>query len=109
MPEKKSKIEEVSQETVAVVSTTKEMPAKADETSYPIPNDAELNQPPVRTHRPDVAIAQTLAAGAGEHVPPSSDEVYASGRAKYDEVAASNAGDGEVISAEDAENPEKTA
>lgn len=44
-------------------------PAKADTTSNPIPNDAEANQPPVRTNRPDVPIALTLAAGAGEHEP----------------------------------------
>ena len=42
-------------------------PAEADKTSNPIPNDAEANQPPVRTNRPDVPIARTLAAGAGAH------------------------------------------
>lgn len=46
---------------------TTETPAKADTTSNPIPNDAQANQPPVRTNRPDVPIAQTLASGAGEH------------------------------------------
>lgn len=49
------------------VTVTEETPAKADTTSAPIPNDAEANQPPVRTNRPDVPIAQVLAAGAGAH------------------------------------------
>ena len=49
------------------VTVTEETPAKADATSAPIPNDAKANQPPVRTNRPDVPIAQVLAAGAGEH------------------------------------------
>ena len=49
------------------VTVTEETPAKADTTSAPVPNDAEANQPPVRTNRPDVPIAQVLAAGAGAH------------------------------------------
>jgi hypothetical protein len=65
MAESKSKIEEVSG--ASSVTVTTETPAKADETSNPIPNDAEANQPPVRTNRPDVPIAQVLAAGAGAH------------------------------------------
>jgi hypothetical protein len=39
----------------------------ADQTSNPVPNDAEANDPPVRTNRPDVPIAASLAAGAGAH------------------------------------------
>jgi len=48
-------------------TVTEETPAKADETSAPVPNDAKLNDPPVRTNRPDVPIADSLAAGAGAH------------------------------------------
>ena len=66
MANDKSKIEETVAE-VAVGSTTTATPAKADTTSNPIPNDAKPNDPPVRTNRPDVPIAQTLAAGAGAH------------------------------------------
>jgi len=68
MADKKSKIDEVSA-SAASVTTTEETPAKADTTSNPIPNDAQANQPPVRTNRPDVPIAQVLAAGAGAHEP----------------------------------------
>jgi hypothetical protein len=39
----------------------------ADSTSNPVPNDAESNDPPLRTNRPDVAIAGSLASGAGQH------------------------------------------
>lgn len=87
----------------AVVSTTEEVPAKADESSYPGPNDAEIDQPPVRTHRPDVPIAQTLVAGAGEHQPPDPKEVDAQGRAIYDEKAASEKGEPARVSAREAE------
>lgn len=47
--------------------TTTVTPKEADKTSNPIPNDAEPNDPPVRTNRPDVPIATSLAAGAGQH------------------------------------------
>ena len=50
-----------------VESTTTVTPAKADETSNPGIETAKPNDPPVRTNRPDVAIAQVLAAGAGAH------------------------------------------
>lgn len=43
-------------------------PAKADETSIPNALDAKANEAPVRTNRPDVPIAASLAAGAGEHM-----------------------------------------
>ncbi len=62
---------------------------EADKTSYPVPNDAEINDPPLRTNRPDVPIVRTLATGAGAHEPPSPDEVHPDGRPVYDEVAAS--------------------
>jgi hypothetical protein len=46
---------------------TKTTVREADKTSNAVPNDAEANDPPLRTNRPDVPIAQTLAAGAGAH------------------------------------------
>lgn len=49
------------------VTVTHEMPANADKTSNPIPNDAEINQAPVRSGRPDLPIAQVLGSGAGAH------------------------------------------
>ncbi len=52
---------------MGVQSVTTATPAEADKVSEPNASDAKANQPPVRTNRPDVPIAQTLAAGAGEH------------------------------------------
>jgi hypothetical protein len=52
---------------VGVESVTTVTPAKADESSAPGPFDAKQNDPPVRTNRPDVPIAQVLASGAGAH------------------------------------------
>jgi hypothetical protein len=62
----KDKIDEAGAP-AGVQSVTTETPAKADETSNAGANDAKANQPPVRTSRPDVPIAQSLAAGAGAH------------------------------------------
>src|SRR3712207_1390803 len=59
-------IEEVPVSAVTTTITT-ETPANADKTSNPVDNDAKANQPPVRTNRPDVPIAGSLAAGAGAH------------------------------------------
>lgn len=53
-----------------VQSTTEATPSEADTTSMPNAINTESEQPPVRTSRPDTPIAQTLAAGAGEHTPP---------------------------------------
>jgi hypothetical protein len=53
-----------------VQSTTTVTPAEADRTSMPNAMDAKNEDPPVRTSSPDTPIAQTLAAGAGEHTPP---------------------------------------
>jgi hypothetical protein len=53
---------------------------EADKTSNPVTNDAESNDPPVRTDRPDVPIIGTLAVGAGAHEPPDSDYVDPDGR-----------------------------
>lgn len=64
---KGSKIDEVEAVPAVSVTVTTETPAEADKSSTPGPHDAEPNQPPVRTNRPDVPIAQSLAAGAGAH------------------------------------------
>lgn len=70
----------------AVQSTTEETPSRADETSAPGPytgDDApKVDDPPVRTTDPDQPIAQTLAAGAGEHTPPDPDVFDKEGRRK---------------------------
>lgn len=80
MADKKKGIDEVQPASAAVLSTTTETPAKADTTSNPIPNDAQANDPPVRTNRPDVPIAQVLAAGAGAHEPVDDPNIGADGR-----------------------------
>lgn len=71
-----------------VQSTTEETPAEADESSLPNAMDAKPIDPPVRSALPDVPIAQTLAAGAGEHTPPDPDLFDKEGRPKVtaDEV-----------------------
>lgn len=102
----KSKIEEHDVGVVpAVTSTTEATPSKADESPQPGPytgaGKPELNDPPVRAASPDVAIAQTLVAGAGEHTPPDPKVIDESGRAIYDERAASEAGEGETVKADD--------
>ncbi len=103
MAEKKSKIEEHQVVApAAVTSTTETAPTRADESSEPGPYGKEgagLNDPPVRTNRPDVPIAQSLAAGAGAHTPPPEEDVDASGRAVYDEQAASEKGEPERVPA----------
>ena len=55
---------------VGVESITEVVPSEADATSAPNKVNTEHERPPVATARPDVPIAQTLAAGAGEHTPP---------------------------------------
>lgn len=80
----------------AVVSTTTNTVSDADKSSAPGPyhpdhGGPKLNDPPLRTNRPDVPIAHALSAGAGEHTPPSSDEVQFDGRPVYDEAEASQA------------------
>jgi hypothetical protein len=61
---------------------TAEPPAEADKSSYAGPGDAEAEQPPVRTTRPDVPIAVSMATGAGQHVPPDPEKYDEAGRAK---------------------------
>lgn len=63
-----------------VASTTEATPAEADKSSLPNAMDAKPEQPPVRASKPDTAIAQTLAAGAGEHTPPDPKEFDPQGR-----------------------------
>ncbi len=67
---------------VGVQSITVVMPAEADKTSVPNSLDAKSEEPPVRAARPDSPIAQTLAAGAGEHTPPDPAEFDSAGRPK---------------------------
>ncbi len=90
--------------TSAVVSTTEATPSVADESSAPGPyqgtDKPKINDPPVRTNRPDVPIAQSLVGGAGEHDPPDESEVGPDGRPIYDEAKAANEGDGEKVKAE---------
>ncbi len=52
--------------------------AKADETSEPVPNDAKLDQPPLRSPRAPEKLATSLGKGAGAHEPPDPE--------KYDEM-----------------------
>jgi hypothetical protein len=60
------------------------LPAEADKTSSPNPNDAKLEDPPVRTTRPDVPIAASSAVGAGQHVPPDPELYDEFGRPRLD-------------------------
>ena len=53
---------------------------KADQTSYPVPNDAQLDDPPLRSSRPDVGIVQSLATGAVAHNAPDPEKYDATGR-----------------------------
>lgn len=81
MADKSSKINEGDVIGVPVVaSTTEATPAEADKSSLPNAMDAKPEQPPVRASKPDTAIAQTLAAGAGAHTPPDPDEYDPAGR-----------------------------
>jgi hypothetical protein len=66
-----------------VQSTTTATPSPADETSMPNHLNTENEQPPVRTSSPDVPVAQTLVAGAGEHTPPDPKLFNPDGRPIY--------------------------
>ena len=88
MAESKSKIKEGEVVGVPVVaSTTEATPAEADKSSLPNAMDAKSDQPPVRAAMPDTPIAQTLAAGAGEHTPPDPKVFAPSGRPREIEEA----------------------
>ena len=64
----------------SVQSTTEVTPAEADKSSLPNAMDAKPEDPPVRASLPSSPIAQTLAAGAGEHPPPDPEVFDAAGR-----------------------------
>ena len=68
------------QATAVVQSTTEKTPAEADKSSLPNAMDAKPEDPPVRAAKPDTPIAQTLAAGAGEHTPPDPEMFDKDGR-----------------------------
>lgn len=87
MAQSKKEFEEVTA-AAGAVTVTEETPANADKTSNPVDNDAKSNQPPVRTNRPDVPIAQTLAAGAGAHEPETDPNIGADGRFYADKADA---------------------
>lgn len=44
-----------------------------DKVAGTVVGDAEANDPPVRTNRPDVPIVQRLGVGAGDHIRPEPD------------------------------------
>lgn len=69
----------------APTAETPEQPSEssikeADKEPGPYIGDAEADDAPVRTNRPDVPILQHLAVGAGAHTPNDSDEHDAMGR-----------------------------
>lgn len=64
----------------AVQSVTEVTPAEADKSPLPNAMDAKTDDPPVRSGKPDIPIAQVLAAGAGEHTPPDPKEYGPDGR-----------------------------
>lgn len=70
-----------------VQSTTTATPAEADKSPLPNAMDAKPEDPPVRASKPDTPIAQTLAAGAGEHTPPDPKVFAPSGRPREVEEA----------------------
>jgi hypothetical protein len=65
---------------VGVESITEKVPSEADATSAPNVVNTDHERPPVATSTPDTPIAQTLAAGAGEHTPPDPDVFDKDGR-----------------------------
>ena len=65
-----------------VQSTTTVTPAEADKTPGSTAGDAKSEDQPVRTGRPDVPIAHSLAAGSGLHTPPDPKKYDNDGRPK---------------------------
>jgi hypothetical protein len=65
-----------------VQSTTTSLPEEspASKEVGPSAPDTENEAPPLHTSQPDVPIAQTLAAGAGEHTPPDPEVFDSMGR-----------------------------
>lgn len=68
---------------------TEDAPKQDDKVAYVV-GDAEHEDPPVRTARPDTPIAASLAAGAGEHRPPDPDQFDRDGRPKGEVEVADN-------------------
>lgn len=72
------------------VAETPEHPAvpekQADQTSDPILHDAEVEDPPLRSARPDSLLIERLASGAGQHVPTHPDEFHPDGRPVLEET-----------------------
>ncbi len=67
-----------------VQSITEALPAASPGSQEVGPSapDTEHEAPPLHTARPDVPIAQVLAAGAGEHTPPDPKVFDAEGRVR---------------------------
>jgi hypothetical protein len=65
-----------------VQSTTEALPASSPGSKdlTPAAPDTDPEAPPLHTGKPDVPIAQTLAAGSGEHTPPDPKEYDKQGR-----------------------------
>ena len=68
---------------------TEDAPKQDDQVGAVI-GDADHEDPPVRTARPDTPIAASLAAGAGEHKPPDPEQFDRDGRPKGDIDVADN-------------------
>lgn len=68
---------------------------KADKVAGPYIEDAEPNDPPVRTNRPDVPVLNVLGTGAGEHVTPQDKDPHIGADGRYyadkDEAEAASA------------------
>lgn len=87
----KSDIKEGEVVGAAVVqSTTDSTPTAASETPMPNAVETDPEAPPIHTGKPDVPIAQTLAAGAGEHTPPDPSQFDEAGRPRAQEASSSS-------------------
>jgi hypothetical protein len=69
-----------------VQSTTTATPTEASTTSTPNVVETDSEAPPLHTAKPDVPIAQSLAAGAGQHTPPDPDVFDEFGRPKGEDA-----------------------
>ncbi len=58
---------------------------QADQSSYPVANDADVHDPPLRSPRPDTPLIHRLATGAGAHQPPDPDLYSPEGRPILDQ------------------------
>jgi hypothetical protein len=85
MADKKNDIDEVH--VLPVVQTTTSVTPSMDDQEHAIHGDAKENDPPVRTGRPDVPIAQTMTEGTGAHTPPDPTVFGPDGRLKDEALA----------------------